>query len=269
MTLALIAGSGRLPGLLIEGLERNGVSYTLCRPEGMGVPPFDRSHRSFRIETLGTLLAGLIADGVTEVCIAGGVARPPFDPALVDAATAPLVGRMASALGQGDDAALRVLLDIVESAGLTVRAAHQLRPDLLPPAGVQGRVRPGEAATVDVDRGQAVVAALGGLDVGQACVVSGGQVLAVEAAPGTDAMLRSLADWRARADRPAGGVLVKAPKPAQDRRVDLPAIGPGTVAAARHAGLEGIAVAAGGTLILDREETIAASDDADLWIWVV
>lgn len=268
MTLALIAGSGRLPSLLLERLDRGRVPCTLCRPDGMGVPPFDRPHRSFRIETLGTLLGGLIADGVTEVCIAGGVTRPPFDPARVDAATAPLVGRMATALGQGDDAALRVLLDIVEDAGLTIRAAHDLRPDLVPDVGVLGRVKPGSLAVADIDRGRAVVAALGEVDVGQACVVSGGQVLAIEAAPGTDAMLLALADWRARADRPSGGVLIKAPKPGQDHRVDLPAIGPDTVATARRAGLDGIALAAGGTMILDAEATVTAADDAGLWLWV-
>jgi DUF1009 family protein len=165
----------------------------------------------------------------------------------------------------------------------------------------------------DADRGLAVIAAMGAADVGQACVVRAGQVMAVEAAPGTDWMLASLspapvaarpgdpltwaadaagevidtwADWLSGPDAPrpaapvppapvppaqaiaAGGVLVKAPKPAQDRRADLPAIGPGTVAGAARAGLAGIVVAAGGVMVLDLPATVAACDRAGLFLWV-
>jgi hypothetical protein len=110
---------------------------------------------------------------------------------------------------------------------------------------------------------------MGPFDVGQAVVVADNHVLAVEAAEGTDNLVLRLADLR-RQGRVATpervGVLVKAPKPAQDRRFDLPAIGPATVTNAARAGLAGIAVAAGNTIIADAAETVAAADDAGIFL---
>ena len=115
-----------------------------------------------------------------------------------------------------------------------------------------------------------MVAALGRLDVGQAAVVVKGHVLAVEAAEGTDAMLARCAELRKGARgrrRGLAGVLVKAPKPGQEERVDLPTIGPDTVESAARAGLAGIAVAAGRVLIADRAATIAAADAHGLFLF--
>ena len=109
----------------------------------------------------------------------------------------------------------------------------------------------------------AVAKALGAADVGQAVVVQQGLVLAVEALEGTDALLRRAAELRR--DGP-GGVLIKVTKPRQERRADLPSIGSGTVEGSATAGLKGIALEAGGTLIIDREAVIRAADAAGLFI---
>jgi len=291
--LALIAGQGVLPKLVLEA--RPGA--VICELEGYptGLGPA----RSFRIERLGTLLADLKAAGVTEVCLAGRVGRPRLDPSLVDAATMPLVPRMMAALQVGDDAALRTVLGFFEEAGFAVRAAHEIVPEVLPPEGVLTRARPGPGAERDVARAVSAHRAMGAADVGQALVVAQGHVIAVEAQPGTDWMLASLlargserlptggllddpfgvaADMfggpaqaaRPRRDPalPQGGLLYKAPKPGQDRRADLPAIGPETVRGAAAAGLEGIAIEAGGVMVLDREGTVAAADAGGLFLWV-
>ncbi len=308
--LAIFAGSGVLPGL-VRALHPEALVCELAgQPSALTGPGV----LTWRVETLGTFLADLRTRGVTEVCLAGGIRRPAIDLAAVDAATRPILARLASALVAGDDAALRAVMGVLEEAGFAVRAAQDIRPDLLPPPGVPSRVQPGPAVAADADRGIAVVAALGAADVGQACVVRAGQVMAVEAAPGTDWMLASLspapaapragdpltwaadtagevidtwADWltgpeAARPTAPrtpaapppaaqaiaAGGILVKAPKPDQDRRADLPAIGPETAEGAARAGLAGIVVAAGGVMVLDLPATVAACDRAGLFLWV-
>ncbi|MBT4046145.1 MAG: LpxI family protein, partial [Rhodospirillaceae bacterium] len=115
----------------------------------------------------------------------------------------------------------------------------------------------------DIARGMAVVAELGRLDIGQAAVVRDGYVLAVEAAEGTDAMLERCAQFRGAV---RGGVLVKRPKPDQERRVDLPTIGVPTVGAAAAAGLKGIAVEAGGALVTDRAAVAAAADKLGIFV---
>ena len=122
----------------------------------------------------------------------------------------------------------------------------------------------------DATRAAEIVAVLGVADVGQACVVAQGLCLAVEALPGTDAMLDFVALTGAglRPDpNGARGLLYKAPKPGQDRRIDLPALGPATVAKAAEAGLAGIAWEAGGVMLLDRAATVAAAELAGLFLW--
>ncbi len=259
--LALIAGTGALPAELVAQLDSPPLVCALQGFEPAGVAVDIR----FRIETLGTLVAELMTRGVTELCMAGGVRRPPIDPAAIDAATLPLVPVLQQALMQGDDGALRALIGIVERAGIAVRAAHEIAPDLLPPPGVLTRSQPSDADRADAARGARIVAAMAAADVGQACAVARGQALAIEGVYGTDWMLASLA---ARPDPQGGGLLFKAPKAGQDRRVDLPAIGPGTVSGAAAAGLRGIVIEAGGVMVLERKATLLACDTAGLFLWV-
>ena len=258
--LALIAGNGRLPAALVAELDSAPLICALdgFAPEGLTVD------LSFRLEHLGSLLATLKARGVTDICMAGGVRRPEIDPALIDDATRPLVPVVTQALAQGDDGALRAIIGIFEDAGLTVRAAHEIAPGLLMPAGCPTQAQPDEAARADAARGADILAAMAAADTGQACAVLNGQALAIESVYGTDWMLQSLA---ARPDG-GGGVLVKGPKPGQDRRADLPTIGPDTIKAAARAGLRGVVLEAGGVMVLDRLDVIDACDRLGLFLWL-
>lgn len=257
---ALIAGSGHLPTAVAGAAPQRPL---VCALEGMG--PDDLAVDIwFRIEQLGTLLATLKDRGVTGVCMAGAIRRPLIDPATIDAATMPLVPVLQQAIAGGDDGALRAVVTIFEQAGFAIHAAHELAPDLLLPAGCPTTTHPGDDAEPDVIRAQAVHAAMAQLDVGQGCVVHKGQVLAVEGLFGTDWMLSSLS---LRPDG-AGGLLYKAPKANQDRRVDLPTIGPDTIRIAAESGLRGIVIEAGGVIVLDQPAVIAECDRLGLFLWV-
>lgn len=257
--LALIAGQGALPGEIVAALPERPHVAALA-----GFAPDSVSaDEEFRLEHLGTFLSGLSDRGVTEVCFAGAVRRPPIDQSAIDAATMPLLPRIAAAMGQGDDATLRTIIDIFEEAGLTVRGAHELAPSLLPEAGFLAGAPP-EGAGHDIARAREILAAMGAADTGQACVVLKGQALALEGLYGTDWMLASL---RNRPDG-RGGLLYKGPKPGQDRRVDLPTIGPATLEGAAAAGLDGVVIEAGGVLVLDREKTVAAARKHGLFLQV-
>jgi DUF1009 family protein len=179
-----------------------------------------------------------------------------------------LAPRVIRGLAAGDDRTLRMVAGIFEAEGFAVRAPQEILTDLVAPAGVLTRAAPGETDRRDAARAAAIVAALGAVDVGQGAVVAGGICLGLESIQGTDAML----DFVARTAGPvrpkgARGVLFKAPKPGQDRRMDLPAIGPGTVEGAARAGLAGVAVEAGGVMVLDLAATVAAADAAGLFLW--
>ena len=259
--LALIAGSGQLPRHVSKAAAPAVICELLQFPSGLpGAEPI-------RIEHLGSVIADLKSRGITEVCLAGAIGRPPLDPSAIDAATMPLVPQMMMALRSGDDAALRAVLAFFEEAGLRIAGAHELAPDLLPKAGIPTAAQPRDRDRSDAARGAAIMAAMGAADVGQSCVIAGGQAIALEAAGGTDWMLASIAGDR-RPEGASGGVLYKAPKPLQDRRVDLPVIGPETVAGVKAAGLSGVVIASGGVMVLDLEMTIAAADACGLFLWV-
>lgn len=261
---AIIAGRGALPRVVAAALDRPLVAaLDGFLPEGMAVDLV------FRVERLVPFLDHLRRLGVTQVVFAGGVQRPRLDPALFDPATAQIVPQLLAAMQGGDDAALRGVIALFEDSGLDVVGVDQVAPDLVPgPAVLAGTVS-GEDRR-DAARAASIVQALGAADVGQGAVVAQGLCLAVETLPGTEAML----DFVARSGtalRPdpqgARGLLYKAPKPGQDRRVDLPAIGPLTVGQAAAAGLAGIAWEAGGVMVLDRAATVAAAQEAGLFLW--
>ena len=261
--LALIAGRGRLPALVAEAAP----GALVCEMEGN---PSDASGERlrWRVERLGTLLAGLRERGVEAVCLCGALRRPGLDLAAVDGATMPLLGRLMAALPRGDGATLRAATALFEEAGLRVVAPHEVRPDLLPPEGVlEGEIPPD--APRDAERAAGILRALGAADVGQGCVVAQGQCLAVEALPGTDHMLGVVAGLGARRPDPGRGrgLLMKAPKPGQDRRVDLPAIGPETVREAAEAGLAGVVIEAGGVLVLDLDDARREAREGGLFLW--
>lgn len=252
--LALVAGTGALPPAIMAAFP----DALVCALDGF--TPDVPVDLTFRLEHLGSFLAKLTELGVTQVCFAGAVQRPSVDPAQIDAATMPLVPVIKAAMSKGDDGALRAIMQLFEAHGLQMVAAHDLVPDLLPAAGVLTSLKPNAGMMAEAVWGESVVAKLGNLDRGQACIIQGANVLAEEGPDGTDAMLAGV--------MVRGGVLYKAPKPNQDRRADLPVIGIGTARGVIAAGLDGIVVTAGGVMVLDRDAVVAAMDSAGKVLWV-
>lgn len=253
---AIIAGRGVLPELLLEA----GAAHLVCFAGVEVAVEGATSVIEARFEELGKLFFDLSVAGVRDVVFAGGMTRPELDPGRLDATTKALMPRLAAAMGQGDDALLRDVLALFEERGFRIIGPDALRPDLVAQPGcLAGNPLP----EGDIARARAVLEALGPLDVGQGAVAAQGQVLGVETLQGTDAMLRFVAGTVPN----SGGVLVKRPKPGQDLRVDMPAIGPDTVRNAAAAGLSGIEIAAGAVLLLDRVAVLRACDETGLSLW--
>jgi DUF1009 family protein len=256
MKLALIAGRGDLPALVAAAVE---LPPLVCGYEGIELSGVS-ADITFRLETLGTLLLELGARGVTQVCFAGGLDRPAFDPAKLGAETAPLVPMFMRALQQGDDGALRVVVDLFEKTGFEVLGAHEVAPDLLAKGGVYGFHWPDKKLRDDANVGAAKIRDMSPKDQGQACVVLHGKVLAMEQSSGTDAMISELR-------KAEGGILFKGPKQGQSRKVDLPTIGPATFEAAAQAGLRAVIIDAGDVLVLHAAECTAIADAHRLVFW--
>ncbi len=260
--LAVIAGEGALPGAVVQA--RHGTLFV--RLEGIAAQNPGAPEIAARFERLGEMFDALRAKGVSEVCLAGAMRRPALDPMAFDPLMQEVAPKLVAAMQGGDDALLRFVIGIFEAQGFAVRGAHELVPGLTAEAGLLAGAEPDRAARDDAHRAAEILAALGPVDVGQAVVVAGGLCLGVETVQGTDFLLRMVAQTDPMLRRGARGVLAKRPKPGQDLRVDMPAIGPGTVSGAAEAGLAGIVIAAGGVLILDREATLGAVEEAGMFL---
>ena len=207
-------------------------------------------------------LDALHGAGVVDLVLAGRMKRPSLTSLKPDGKGAAMLARI-GLRAFGDDSLLRAVTHELEREGFRIVGPDSILDSLLAESGPFGRHEPDDVARKDIARGIEVAKALGAVDVGQAVVVQQGIVLGVETIEGTDALLQRVAGLRR--DGP-GGVLVKLAKPGQDRRMDLPTIGPHTGRGAHEAGLVGIAVESGSTLILDREELVRLADEAGLFV---
>lgn len=269
--LAIIAGGGLLPVYLAEAAREQGEDPFILALRGES----ERDWHSFEHIDIDTgNLAGLKTTigekGIDRVVMSGAVRRRPdwraVRPDIKALLNFPRIIR--SLASAGDDKLLRLVIEVIELYGCKVIGAQDIAPNLLAEVGPLGAVQPTDEDRADIRQARQAAEALGRLDVGQGAVSVKGRVVALEGAEGTDQMLERVARMRreSRISSRARGVLVKLCKPQQDLRADLPSIGPSTVANAAAAGLAGIAVEAGRSLVLDREEMVREADRLGLFV---
>ena len=267
--LAIVCGAGSLPLAVADRVAASGRRVLLFPLHGAARPEdyAGRAHRFVRLVKIGPVLRDARAAGCRDMVLIGSLVRPSLWQLRFDWATLKLAPRALVAYRGGDDHLLSTASKLVEQFGFRLLGAHEVAPEILVPKGALGGVTPSERDCDDIAFGLAYLRAAGPFDIGQAVVVAGRHVLAVEAAEGTDGMLARVAELRASGRiRTPGGVLVKAPKPQQDRRFDLPSIGPITVEGAANAGLAGIATLAGETIMAEPAALAATADRAGLFV---
>jgi DUF1009 family protein len=264
-TLGILAGGGQLPGQVAAAARAAGRVVFMIGLEGFADPAVlaPWPHEVVRILAAGRIIAAFREHGCEDLVLVGPVRRPSLLDLRPDAEGARILARIGRAAFAGDDGLLAAVVRVFAEEGFRVVGAHEILNEALGPTGLLSRAGPDAVSMADIRRGVVVARTLGAIDVGQGCVVQQGMVLAVEAAEGTDAMLARCASL-ARPGR--GGVLVKLVKPGQDRRADLPTIGPETLRGAAEAGLRGVAFEAGGTILAERDAAVAAADAAGLFL---
>jgi UDP-2,3-diacylglucosamine hydrolase len=269
--IGIIAGGGELPVRLAQACRDGGIAHYVARIEGFADPALKAfPGAAFGLGAIETRYKALKAEGVDAVVMAGIVKRPDFKTLQLDLGGVKLMPRVLAAARQGDDALLSVVVKAFEENGFKVLGAEDVFAPLLGDQGPLGRLAPDAEARADLAAAARIAAEIGRLDIGQGAVVCDGLVLAVEAQEGTDAMLARVAGLPAEIRGAPGakrGVLVKRPKPQQERRIDLPTIGLQTIDHAARAGLAGVAFEAGGALILDKAGVAAAADEAGLFVY--
>jgi DUF1009 family protein len=265
--LGIISGGGGLPCDVAQAALANNRAVHLIGIEGEAGDQISQfPHSWIKWGEIGRLFSILKDENCRDVVIIGHVKRPDLSQIRMDLGALKLLPFIMKLKTGGDDSILSKIAGLFEDKGHRVCSVLDLVPDLAAAFGDMTKSTPGEIDRQDISRGLEVVAAMGRFDVGQAVVVVNGHVIAIEGAEGTDQMLercQSLRQWGRKGQH---GVLVKVPKPSQDRRIDLPTIGPKTVELVLAARLSGIAVAAGETLIADKAVTIADANKGKLFV---
>jgi len=262
--LGILAGGGTLPRRLIESCQAIGRDIYVLGFEDQTDPAIlsDVPHDWTRVGAADKTITLLRAAGVKNLVMVGRVRRPSLAELQLDWRAARLMAKV-GLRALGDDGLLKAVKLELEAEGFRLLGIDEVLEGLIATPGTYGKLLPDARAEADIEHGFRVVATLGALDIGQAAIVQHGLVLGVEAIDGTEALIRRCGALKREG---AGGVLVKAAKPKQERRIDLPAIGVGTIEQAAEAGLRGIAVEAGNTLVIDREAVIEAADRLGLFV---
>jgi len=257
--VGLIAGNGRFPLIFAHGARAEGVQVIAVAHEGETPPELSGLVDAItwvKVGQLERIIRTFQEAGVDRAVMAGGIRKAAlfehFEP---DARAQHFLARLANF---GDDTLLRGVAGELESEGIRIVESTLFLSRLLAPAGVLTQRVPDDTQTRDIEYGVAVARAIGRWDIGQTVVVQSRVVLAVEAIEGTDATIQ-------RGGRP-GAVVVKVSKPQQDLRFDVPAVGPDTVRVCTTTGVALLALEAGKTLLLDREEALHEADTRGLCI---
>lgn len=269
--LALICGSGTLPLAVANSAAKRGRDLVLFPISGHAEPAMVARYRHhwLRVGQFGAFTRLARAAGCRDVVWIGGLVRPSLWSLRPDFLAMKSLPKIIRAYRGGDNHLLTGVSKLFEEQGFRLVGAHEVAPEIMVPEGALGRVDASEKDREDIAFGLAFLQASGAFDVGQAAVVAGKRILAVEAAEGTDQMLARVAELRANGRigvARGAGVLVKAPKPGQDQRFDLPSIGPQTVTGVARAGLAGIAVVSEKTVIADAESVVREADRTGIFV---
>lgn len=262
--LGIIAGAGELPKRIAAHANATGRQVFVLGLRGFADPALiaDYTGAEAAMGEIGKGIQLLKNAGCEEIVFAGAITKPDLSALKFDLRGATLIPQLAAAAGKGDDAMLRVVLNAFERAGFKVIGADDVLGSLLAPVGALGARVPKDEDWADIRLASVAALELGSKDIGQGAIARGGVVIAREAQDGTDAMLGRLA-----AASSSNGVLVKLPKPQQERRIDLPTIGVRTVEGIARAGLAGIAVEAGAALVVDQEQVAMAADRLGVFVY--
>ncbi len=268
--LGILAGSGELPLHIAEKAEESGRGVYIVGLKDAASKDIEKHpHNWISWGELDKLFNSLNNAGVQDLVIIGGVKRPKLKTIQFDFGLIRNLPFLFSLTSGGDDEILSSVIGFFEEKGFTIKGAHELVPELTAEPGCLTKRSPGKTDLADIHKGMKTVLELGTMDIGQGAVVARGYVLCVEAAEGTDEMLRrakGLRQWGAKWLGRRFGVMVKLPKPHQEIRIDMPTIGPRTIELVAEAGLAGICIAANQVLISQKKQTIDLANKLGVFI---
>ncbi len=263
--LGIIAGGGELPMQVIEACKQEGRDFFVIAFENItnlkklsSIP-----HEVVNLGAAGKIIQKFKQENINEVLLAGGVGRPAFSKLQLDFTGLKLIARLMRLPSHGDDKVFSAIIKFLEGYGFKIVGADKILSALLIGKETIGEIEPDDIAENDIEIGMKAALKIGELDIGQAVIIQQGNILGVEGAEGTDRLVSRCTDLQTEG---LGGVLVKMKKPSQDRRVDLPSIGVHTIENIHASGLRGVAVEAGGSLVINRQKVIKRANELGIFV---
>ena len=258
---AIISGNGELPKILAEQTDD---CIIVALEDAAGDWVSDYPHIFMNFGNVGRTIKHLKEKNVSHIVLAGGLQRPVLSKIRPDISSAKLLMKILAQKLKGDNAVLSTIIKHLEKEGFIVIGADEICPSLVATKGIMGRVKPSKQQKNDMEIGVEALQNASMLEIGQAIIVEEGRIIGFEGAEGTDGLITRCGELlRGR----TGGVLVKMKKTQQDRRVDLPTIGIHTIENAHQNGLVGIAVDAGNSLILHKDDVIQKADELGIFVF--
>ena len=261
--LGIIAGGGRLPLEIANIYQAQSGQCCIA-----ALIPYANLEllgpleiQSFKMGSAGAILEYFNKCGVKNIIFAGHVKRPSLSSIKVDVTGAILLAKIIKQKFLGDDQLLRVIANFVESKGFKIISASDILSK--EKSSLISTIKPLKQDQIDIELGCNVAISLGKLDIGQSVIVQDGYVLGVEAAEGTDNLIKRCAILR---KKPSGGVLIKMMKSTQDVRLDIPTIGPDTIALLAEYKYKGAAIQKDGVIIIDPETTIRLANQHKIFL---
>jgi hypothetical protein len=261
--LGIIAGGGRFPFLVAEGARRRGLQVFGAGIRYQVLPEFEASCDRFRVFSLGRLGAAMRffrRHGVRELAWAGWIRKELlFGPwrwlhLFPDWRMVKIY--FFRVRNRQDHTLLGALAEEFESEGIHVVHSAKYCPEILAEEGVLSRRRPSKRQMDDIRFGWSIAKRIADLQIGQSVVVSEKATIAVEGMEGTDRNIRRAGELYRR----GGFTVVKVAKETHDMRFDVPTVGPDTIRTLHEAGGAVLAIEAGRTLVLEREEFLREAD---------
>ncbi len=268
--LGILAGNGTLPLYIAERTQKSGRDVFIIGIDGTASKEIEQyPHKWIKWGEVDKLFNTLKTEKVEQLLFIGGVSRPEFKNIHFDFGMIRNLRFLFSLTMGGDDTVLTNIVNFVEKKGFQIVGAHEVAPELTADSGTFTKKAPTKIDLKDIQKGIRTVLSLGEMDIGQGAVVAREYVLCVEAAEGTDNMLKrakGLRQWGKGWFNKRNGVLVKLPKPNQELRIDMPTIGPRTIENVAEAGLNGIAIVENKVLMSEKQKTIELANELGIFI---
>jgi UDP-2,3-diacylglucosamine hydrolase len=268
-SLAIFAGRGILPKMLIEDCQKNGRKFRLFLLDGES---YDIDYSAFSPMKLGygeveKFLAEIKKNEIKNLIFIGGVTKPNFSSLKVDKRGAILLAKILANKILGDDAVLKTVVNFFEKEGLKILRIDQILDCVVSVKSTLTKLFPSKENLEDISLGTKAIKSFSQFDVGQGVVVAQKQIIAVEALEGTDQMIARCKDLPT--DYKKNSVLIKMKKHGQSAKADLPTIGVETIKNCAASGIKGVAIQANSTLFLQKEEAIKMADELGLFLTVI